>query len=504
MTPLRFIGHFITCALVLGALLVFVDTALHSDRAPSPRYVFASQTDETPLPKQQQRASNGLSAPLRTTRNSFSLSEALHRPLAWEPRKQKPKTSDVETFNAIEPSAASQSVQTGQLAQLDTILAFLPRPRERPIFVQGAPPIDWSGPSLDKQTATPSKTKNSAPDAILSGVKKPDQNQQTVEVIYLNEAGYAALADRADDAALTYFRKSLLQDPNQPLIQSQVGYILKSIGRYSDAGTAFTHAASLGVAAARPGIAREASTLRRPLRFTGYTVWREDSRPEADISFGPSLAQSQSGLGVSYRLPFDGWASKHDVSAYARLLWAYQPMSLRINDESFQGGLGVQMRPFQSFNFIAAAERLVSFGQDARDDWLLRGSYSAGQGYAPLNYERSWIHWSLYADAAVIDPMDPDLQITGEGRFGFGQRPFEQSSFTIIPFAGLSANFQDAAGMTTTLYEAGAGMWMRYWPGGPNIDDPLRSLDLRLEYRGKLGGDSQSTSGLRITLGLNY
>lgn len=476
MAPLRFVAHFLGLVLLCGSFFALLDRDLIHRSSTAAQ---ASASIPAPRPPTPRYAQGGIARDQATrlqrlvrtpeTRIDQSLLELAsleqRRANASPTAKGRPKKAE----NRI------------AMVQMPRVLGFVPSPVRRPRQADGG--------------------QNLADIALARDALSPTQRQ----VRAFNQAGYDALAAGNTSAALQAFSSSVETMPDQPLIHSQMGYILKGQGQLRAASKAFDQAMAFTPMRDRTAIlAREATSLGRPLRFDAYTVWREDSQPEADISFGPSLAQSQSGLAAAYRLPMDGWAGQRGLSVYSRLLWAYEPMRFALNDESFQAGVGVQLRPIKGLNLVAAAERLIALGDDARDDWLLRASYSAGKGYAPLEGERSWLHWSLYGDVAMIDPADPDLQITGEGRVGFGQRPFKASSLTIMPFAGLSANFQDAAGITTSLYEAGTGLWMRFWPGGADIPDPQRALDLRVEYRGKLGGDSASSSGLRVTFGLTY
>ncbi|MEO0412636.1 MAG: hypothetical protein AAF221_12445 [Pseudomonadota bacterium] len=360
-------------------------------------------------------------------------------------------------------------------------LAFLPGPKRRP-----KKPASYDDAHFAKQAAH-----------IAPAAARPSN-----QTFALNAAGYEALA-RGDAAqALSYFARSIAQAPEQPSVHSQIGYLEKARGNYASARTAFETASAFG--RVQPSIARELSQLSRPLRLSAYTVWRENSRQINDAAFGPSLAQSQSGLGATYQLPFNGRASLHGLSLTSRVLWAYEPESLSPDGRTTQAGIGMQVRPFQTLNLIAGAERLIAIGDDARSDWLLRTSYSAGRGYEPEPGEDWWLHWSGYVDAALIDPADPDIQVLADARVGMGTQPLARSSLSVIPFIGLSGSYEDAGGRTTDLYEAAAGVWLRLWPGGPEITDPARALDLRLEYREKLGGDSPSSSGLRLTFGVTY
>lgn len=360
-------------------------------------------------------------------------------------------------------------------------LAFLPGPKQRPL-----------------KSAIHDGARFAAPAANIAPAAARASNQ----TFALNAAGYEALA-RGDAAqALSYFARSIAQAPDQPSVHSQIGYLEKARGNYASAKTAFETASAFG--RVQPNIERELSQLSRPLRLSAYTVWRENSRQINDAAFGPSLAQSQSGLGATYQLPFSGWPSLHGLSLTSRVLWAYEPESLSPDGRTIQAGIGVQVRPFQNLNLVTGAERLIAIGADSRSDWLLRTSYSAGRGYEPDPDKDWWLHWSGYVDAALIDPADPDIQVLADARAGLGTQPFSSSSLSVIPFLGLSGSYEDAAGRTTDLYEAAAGVWLRLWPGGPDITDPARALDLRLEYREKLGGDSPSDSGLRLTFGITY
>lgn len=488
MAPLRFTYQFLTIVFAIGGVIGLFDHGLLSrhntaalanapslQQPPIQRAPIVAKTQAAPnfaeggLPDRKMTTLTGV---LHASQSAFNLPPFDAPLLLARERGQAPRT----WVSGDRPTKLRTAYLETQRA-----LGFVPSPLSRP---RPAP-----------QQA----------DGQFIAAIPANRPKVNATVLRFNQAGYDALAAGNSSAALAAFSSSLERRPNQPLIHSQMGYIYKSEGKMVAASNAFNQSLAYTPESAQsPGLVREANALSRRVRLNAYTVWRQDSQPEADISFGPSLAQSQSGIGAGYRLPVNGWAGRQDLTLYARMLWAYQPMSIALNDESFQGGVGIQVRPIEGINLVAAAERLIAFGDFARDDWLLRASYSAGQGYAPLDRERSWLHWSLYSDVAIIDPADPDLQITGEGRIGFGQRPFDASSFTVIPFAAVTANFQDAAGVSTTLYEAGAGIWMRYWPGGADLTDPQRALDLRVEYRGKVGGDSASTSGLRVTLGLNY
>ncbi|MGD1956730.1 MAG: hypothetical protein ACFBZ9_16145 [Sphingomonadales bacterium] len=428
---------------------------------------------------------------------------ALQAPALERPKAAPEPTAIAPTIQA--PSAVSRPSETarkspGLKVKLRPRLALLPRQVKHPLYESWDPPPERPKPPAQKP---PPPAPRQAQDAAVAQRYEPAAAIQTIN--QLNDAAYNALSRGDRRLAMALFEQSLQHVADQPLIHGQVGYLHKEDGNFPAARAAFlASAAYSGVERVQPGIAREIAALSRPLRLSGYTVWREGSRRVSDVAFGPSLAQSQSGLASTYRLPFEGWSSRHNMSVYSRFLWAYEPESLSPDWSTAQGGIGVQLQPFKSLNLITAAERLISIGSQTRDDWLLRTSWSAGGGYIPPVGSSKWLHWSAYADVALIDPADPDIQLLGDVRIGLGWRPFDARHFALIPFAGLSASYEDAAGRNTDLYEAAAGIWLRLWPGDEDLTDPARVIDARLEYRAKLGGDSVSSSGVRLTMGVNY
>ncbi len=319
----------------------------------------------------------------------------------------------------------------------------------------------------------------------------------------LNSRAYQALAagDLAKAAAL--FETSLAQQPGQAMIQQQLGYLYRAQRRPTAAADAFKQALLLGglEPGAQAALRRELASLSSDrLALSGYWVHRGQalSSPQLNV-LGASLAQSQGGIAAAWRLNRDD----HGATVFGRLLWASDPGGLDIDDDTAQAGIGLRLRPLPQLNLVASIERLVALGDQARNDWMLRLSYSDGQGYAPALAAPSWWHWHVFGDLALVDPARPDLLAAFEGRLGRGFQASGLDGLMLTPFIGANASLVEGFGVTS-LVEAGPGLWLRHWFNEGRFAAARSALDLKLEYRFQLAGDSSAGSGLMVTLSVDY
>ncbi|MFZ5609443.1 MAG: NfrA family protein [Pseudomonadota bacterium] len=321
-----------------------------------------------------------------------------------------------------------------------------------------------------------------------------------------NAIGYAALQRGETRPALRAFEASLAANPDQSLIQRQVGYLKKQMGDHRGAVRAFGHALMLGglAPAERIGLEREVSDLDKRFGLAAYTAWRSEALDRLELAaLGASLGQSQSALEAAWRPELGHAANRHRLTFFARGLWGYAGDTLDPDGDSLQAGIGVRARPLPGQNLSVGLERLVALGAAARNDWMVRAAWSMGTGYAPPAEGGDWPFWSIYLDGALINPADPDLFLTGDARLGHGWRLDGAGRWMLTPFAAASGVVQQA-GATTSLVEGGAGLWLRYRFNEGQGRAPASALDLRVEYRAKLGGDSPSGAGFLITLALAY
>lgn len=327
------------------------------------------------------------------------------------------------------------------------------------------------------------------------------------QVYALNEQGYRALREGREAEAIAAFQASLRHDPEQSLILQQLGYLHKSRGEDREATHVFQNALRLGGLdrETEKRIEREVDYLTDRWKFNFTSTIRGNPASSFEVAtVGPSLAQTQSSFQAEYRPNLTSWLNPHRLTAYGRVIGAHPDNQTFTDSRTNQAGIGIKGKPFPSQNLYLSAERLIPLGIFARDDWLLRATWSHGSGYQKPEGQNSWFNWSVYADAAVIDPSDPDFFGSARAQFGKSWQIGPDGLNTkVTPFISISSVIQEAD-FTTTLVEAGPGIEF-------NVELPIskafyfpNTVDIRTEYRRKIAGNSVSDSGFLFTVGLDF
>lgn len=313
--------------------------------------------------------------------------------------------------------------------------------------------------------------------------------------------GYARLAAGDAARALDAFEQARRLAPGDALLLRQLGYLYKSAGRQREASEAF-RASILAELAGGDVDPQRLDLLRRERRDIARRdsgasltmLWRRDRRNDSPLVLGnPVLSRSQGLLEAHRRLPVRSGAPE----AFARLIWQVDGADPTPAEDSLQAGIGLSARPFEGINLVLAAERLIAIGDAARDDWLARLSWSQGSGVGLS----SRLFWSLYGDAALIDPGRPDLQLGAEGRLGWQGN---LGGATLAPHLMVFALFQDDASGTPGIVEAGPSLLLRLPFGGSLTRAPGHAISLRLSYRKKLAGDAAAANGATLTLAFEF
>ena len=319
--------------------------------------------------------------------------------------------------------------------------------------------------------------------------------------------GYAALSAGDRTAAIGAFRAALpLTDDADTA--AQLGYLLKDAGRRREAAEAFATAID------RLDDARQARDkrilLRREVRdaqdrvdLSAYAFYRQDSLPDGAL-VGPlrALGQSQGSVTGAVRIPGLRPGAGRWIKAFGRTFWAFEQDRLDPQDDSVQAGVGLAAKPFGAANLVLAAERLIAVGRNARDDWLLRASWSAGHGYEGRPGQTRWPFWSVYLDGAIIDPADPDLFGAAETRAGWTfavAGPLE-----VTPHALVSGLIQQDAFDTISLLEAGPGATVTWRLCGDRYRAPSTALTLSAHYRFRIAGNADGSTGPTLTLAVGF
>jgi|GEM_PF-2795883 len=328
------------------------------------------------------------------------------------------------------------------------------------------------------------------------------------ESYVLNEQGYRSLREGREAEAIAAFEHSLRRNPDQSIILRQLGYLHKSRGEDKKAAASFKKALKLGGLDVKTEkhVKKEVDYLDDRWKFNANIVYRANQFDTFETAVsGPSLAQSQSSFQGEYRPNLTPGLNPHHLTAFSRILVAHLPGSYDFDTRTYQLGLGVKGKPLPSQNLYLSAERLVAIGAFSRNDWLLRASWSTGTGYEPPEGKRSWFNWSFYADAALINPSNPDVFGTAKAQFGRSWQigPDDFKTF-VRPFINISAVYQDAADFTTTLVEAGPGLEFSMDTSGNPLFFLPNKLNVGAEYRQRIAGNSFSPSGILLYLDVNF
>ncbi len=320
-------------------------------------------------------------------------------------------------------------------------------------------------------------------------------------------AGFAAYDAGDYRTAAAAFERALSEKPDLPLVAAQLGYAYRKLGRNRDAARAFRQALATGPELdmdARHRLRREVQVSENAIDFSLYHVHRSAALSTRQVSLtGPSLTQSQSGAELSWLPPGIGYRDGRVFRLGGRILWGYEGKSLDPRGESVQAGIGASYKPFAAHNLVFGAERLIAVGDEARDDWMLRAGYSWARGYGADFAKRSWPYFTFYGEAAVIDPGNPDLLLAAEARAGRSFRLMGDGFGPVAvatPHATLAASRQKDSFAGTDLVEGGPGVSFKLHFADSPASAHGGSIELLLQYRAKIAGDSAGGSGLVLTL----
>lgn len=185
------------------------------------------------------------------------------------------------------------------------------------------------------------------------------------------------------------------------------------------------------------------------------------------------LGGAQAGVRLDYRL-----APRHgaDPALFSRVSTALSAPA------AVEAAIGLAARPVAGIPVSVAVERRQALSAGGRSDFALLA-------YGGVNDKAIGpsIRLDGYAQAGVVDFGDPDAFVDGEVRIGTPVR----SRLTV-----------------------GAGLWGGAQPGAARLDmGPQASLGLRIgrqsarvaaEWRERVAGDAQPSSGPAITFGMNF
>ena len=232
-----------------------------------------------------------------------------------------------------------------------------------------------------------------------------------------------------------------------------------------------------GDATLRPLWTAERRRLVRRWSADAYTLFRESG--PAGPAASPVLGGGQSGGTLAWT--FDPLA-RRPLALVAR----YNAASLagRIDPATGQAAFGVRWQPVTGVSI--SAERLVSAGVFARDDWALRVAGGA-EG------KRGRILWSGYGEAGVLGAGD----VFAGGQVRAGVPMLRIGKLSAIAGPGGWASVQHASGFTSGRFDLGPSLLVRAPIG-------KASVELSADWRFQVAGNALPGSGPALTLSTGF
>lgn len=313
--------------------------------------------------------------------------------------------------------------------------AYAPRPRLAPGWTLPLPAV------LPPQTAAtpPVAALSATTTAPVLPVPSPGHDLAT--------AAYARLAAEDRRGAVVLFDAALASDPVP------------------------------GDAKLRPLWTAERRRLVRRWSADAYTLFRESG--PAGPAASPVLGGGQSGGTLAWTL--DPLA-RRPLALVAR----YNAASLagRIDPATGQAAFGVRWQPVTGVSI--SAERLVSAGVFARDDWALRVAGGA-EG------KRGRILWSGYGEAGVLGAGD----VFAGGQARAGVPVLRIGKLSAIAGPGGWASVQHGSGFTSGRVDLGPSLLVRAPIG-------KASVELSADWRFQVAGNALPGSGPALTLSTGF
>lgn len=200
----------------------------------------------------------------------------------------------------------------------------------------------------------------------------------------------------------------------------------------------------------------------------------------------------QTGSEVCWRPPGIGYRNGAIFDLFGRAFTTLEDETGGpVGASTVQGSFGARWKPFESYNLVLEASRLFPIGEYARHDTLLRVAFSEGRGTDLRVDTPSWWMWQVYGEVGRY-VENPQTAATFEARAG---RSFRLDGISrrlvATPFLAVAGGY-DSLLATPEAVGAGPGLNLRYWFREDTHTAPMSYVDLTLQYRIRLGGDSRA------------
>lgn len=302
--------------------------------------------------------------------------------------------------------------------------------------------------------------------------------------------GYTAVRFSDDRLARGFFARA---DALQPLTGAPALDAAYSAQRLGDQAQAVSYlkrsldGAETGDATRRYQVRRELADLSR--RAGAYaSLFYDDTGSRTGRVPGAGSGNLQVGTEAYFR-PL-GYDSGRPVEVFVR---AFETLNSRRGDptgsETVQGWVGARIKPLASENLIVEGSRLVSIGDRALDDWMVRAAWSSTAGL-DLHADRSTTRMhQLYVDVAHLTGAKATFAVA-DARIGRSYQP-GGGALILAPFVGATLSY-DSGLAREVAFSAGPGVWARLWTRQDRYRAPQSYIDLALQYRVRIAGDRRA------------
>lgn len=330
-----------------------------------------------------------------------------------------------------------------------------------------------STPARDYQIGLTYKEAGKLQEAIPYLQKAVSQDPQNNE--YKVTLGYAYLGQKNFLQAARLFEEVLKSDPNYPKLYGDLGYAYMHAAKNDQAVEWFKKAIDKQLLEpessakeseeSRQEVYRyrqEVTKMSKEFDFTAYLSY-QTAKPSQSVApglLGGGAVPSQGGVELAYKPPVIGFRDERIFQVFTRVLWNIVPGSMRFNEDSFQGGVGMRYKPLQSQNLYLSGERLFKMGDKALNTWLLHLLYSWDYGYDLKPGKAQWNYTFLYGDAAYFT-KDPGIwayygEIREGWTFNFNDK------FLLTPHLVADVRYQDPHSVNSSYLEGGVGISLKY------------------------------------------
>lgn len=145
---------------------------------------------------------------------------------------------------------------------------------------------------------------------------------------------------------------------------------------------------------------QEYSKLDRVIGIQGYVSRTDYGFPtNAGISAVDGALPSQGGLELALRPPVIGFLNERTLDVFGNISGNFKRQNWTPDPDSYQGMVGLRVKPFVRHNYNMSFARLFKIGDNAENNWLWRNMASWEHGAKPAPGETVTLNLKLFGDA---------------------------------------------------------------------------------------------------------